>query len=52
MRKVLDDTFLKEYTYFVLRTKNNFSIYLLNKTIFGKYIVLYYLHNEVTLNKI
>lgn len=51
MRTVLDDTLLKEYTYFGLRNKNNFSILLLNKTIFGKYIVLYYLHNKVTLDK-
>ncbi|KAF0718828.1 DUF4806 domain-containing protein, partial [Aphis craccivora] len=34
MRKVLTDTILKEFTYFGLRNKNNFSILLLNKAIF------------------
>ncbi|KAE9523144.1 hypothetical protein AGLY_016458, partial [Aphis glycines] len=34
MRKVLTDTILKEFTYFWLRNKNNFSILLLNKAIF------------------
>jgi len=41
MMKVLDDIILKEYTYFGLKNKNNFSTLLINKAIFGKYILYF-----------
>lgn len=39
MKKIFSDNVLKDFTYFGLRNKLNFSTLLINRLIFGKFCI-------------